>query len=76
MSPPLFVHDGGREKGEVANMERERLKLALQDRPLRSELESLNELQERRVRTTGAELRQHAAELSGRLQVGQTLRDK
>ena len=50
-------------------MDRERLKLALEDRPLRSELDAINELYEGRLRTIEAELRQHAAEQSNRLQV-------
>lgn len=50
-------------------MERERMKLALEDRPVRSEFEALNELHEDRLRTTEAELRRLIAELSNRLQV-------
>lgn len=64
-----LVFTFGLEKAEVANMERERLKLALQDRPLRSELKSLNDLHEGRLKTTEVELRQCTAELSNRLQV-------
>lgn len=54
---------------EVAKMERERMKLALEDRPVRSEFEALNELQAGRLRTTEAELRRLIAELSNRIQV-------
>lgn len=54
---------------EVAKMERERMKLALEDRPVRSEFEALNELHEDRLRTAEAELRRLIAELSNRLQV-------
>lgn len=50
-------------------MERERIKLALEDRPVRSEFEALNDLQEGRLRTTETELRRLVAELSNRLQV-------
>ena len=50
-------------------MDRERLKLALEDRPLRSELDTINEQYEGRLRTAEAELRRHAAEQSNRLQV-------
>lgn len=50
-------------------MERERIKLALEDRPVRSEFEALNELHEDRLKTTEAELRRLIAELSNRLQV-------
>lgn len=50
-------------------MERERMTLAMQDRPLRSELESLNELNERRLKATEAEIRRHTMEVSTRLQV-------
>lgn len=53
-------------------MERERMKLALEDRPVRSEFEALNELHEDRLRTTEAELRRLIAELSNRLQVCRT----
>ncbi|CAM9243513.1 unnamed protein product, partial [Ectocarpus fasciculatus] len=55
-------------KAEVAKMERERIKLALEDRPVRSEFEALNDLQEGRLRTTETELRRLVAELSNRLQ--------
>eukprot|EP00903_Cladosiphon_okamuranus_P008557 g8211.t1 len=55
-------------KGEVAKMERERMKLALEDRPVRSEFEALNELHEDRLRATEGELRRLIAELSNRLQ--------
>lgn len=54
---------------EVAKMERERIKLALDDRPVRSELEALNKFHEDRLRTTQAELRRLTAELSNRVQV-------
>lgn len=50
-------------------MERERIKLALEDRPVRSEFEALNDLHEGRLRTTETELRRLVAELSNRLQV-------
>lgn len=50
-------------------MERERIKLALEDRPLRSEFESLNELHEDRLRAAEAELRRLIAQLSSRVQV-------
>lgn len=53
-------------------MERERMKLALEDRPVRSEFEALNELHEDRLRTAEAELRRLIAELSNRLQVCRT----
>lgn len=56
-------------KAEVAKMERERMTLAMQDRPLRSELESLNELHEGRLKATEVELRRHTMEVSTRLQV-------
>ncbi len=50
-------------------MERERMKLALDDRPVRSEFEALNKLHEDRLRATEAELRRLTAELSNRVQV-------
>lgn len=50
-------------------MERERMKLALEDSPLRSELESLNDLHEGRLRAAQSELRHNTAEKSNRLQV-------
>ncbi|CAN0536857.1 unnamed protein product [Ectocarpus sp. 12 AP-2014] len=50
-------------------MERERIKLALEDRPVRSEFEALNDLHEGRLRTTKTELRRLVSELSNRLQV-------
>ena len=50
-------------------MDRERLKLALEDRPLRSELDAINEMYESRLKTAEAELRRHATEKSNRLQV-------
>lgn len=53
-------------------MERERMKLALEDRPVRSEFEALNELHEDRLRATEGELRRLVAELSNRLQVCRT----
>ena len=53
-------------------MERERMKLALEDRPVRSEFEALNELHEDRLRTMEAELRRLIAELSNRVQVCRT----
>lgn len=56
-------------KAEVAKMERERMTLAMQDRPLRSELESLNELHEGRLKAMEVELRRHTMEVSTRLQV-------
>lgn len=63
----FFVARGN--QGEVAKMDRERLKLALEDRPLRSELDTINEMYDGRLRTAEAELRRHAAEQSNRLQV-------
>lgn len=56
-------------QAEVAKMERERMKLALDDRPVRSELEALNKFHEDRLRATEAELRRLTAELSNRVQV-------
>lgn len=45
------------------------MKLALEDRPVRSEVEALDELHEGRLRTTEAELRRVVASQSNRLQV-------
>ncbi|CAN0270172.1 unnamed protein product [Ascophyllum nodosum] len=60
---------------QVASVEQERMKLALQDIPLRSELESLSELHDARLRATEAELRRHTAESSNHLQT-ESLRAK
>ncbi|CBN73819.1 hypothetical protein Esi_0007_0108 [Ectocarpus siliculosus] len=62
-------------KVEVAKMERERIKLALEDRPVRSEFEALNDLHEGRLRTTETELRRLIAELSNRLQESDSSED-
>ncbi|CAM9160584.1 unnamed protein product, partial [Hapterophycus canaliculatus] len=55
-------------KVEVAKMERELIKLALEDRPVRSEFVALDELHEGRLRTTETELRRITSSLSNRLQ--------
>lgn len=53
----------------MAKIDRDRLNLALEDRPLKSDLEAMSDLHERRLRTAEAELRQHGTQLCSRLQV-------
>lgn len=56
-------------QGEAAKMERDRMGMMLENMPVRSDLDALSDLHERRLRVVEAEQRQYTADCCSRIKV-------